>query len=772
MSFTSPPIERLVWSRELDPELRGEGLLALAGRHERRGQIESAGEIYAELARSPELPALVLERARQRLAALQGGGNFGARAEVLLGRFMQEAVDPASLVAMSAGSLAFRLGRLAVLGQLGGSASGILTRGVGARALAGLAGFGAEATAFPLAARFANRALGRAANGNLENFGRDWASSSLMLGALRAGGILPRFLAGGGRAMQALAVQVGMLGGILLGHGLELQAGLREPTSANHRLADALATLLHFNVAGRLNRSLMGEGFGRWEKSLDARSEQLERGPGGFPRSPTPFFIEAMATVGASGNPRRDPTLDRQEVFTLGSGSGGGLPHEILSRAHALRQEISPSEAWERRDSKAQEYLGLLERLPGGQRSSLDEMMAGIEMLSAWARSDQPFLKAIGHRYYPAAWKLFGVKFSHVDSDFRLEQKMMQGAYDHYELISQGNNARFMRQVVPASGVIVGTLHHHSLALQEGTPRYLALRQPIARILGSLRLGSEVLSDPALRRAYMESWFDSLLVLHATGDFIAQEVVTGLRQVRIYLQDPDPVRQRMAAEYYPQFWKLLHTVLRTNAFHGFDFGIGEEIAFLQNHRDLKSTARSVLEPVLEAHSHFVEFQIMRHIHRPTQLDATIRGFLADAGEFRRSIEASNSASLREHYVQAYLETMLACFRTSVDLLPWPRSSSSQDVLPDVVREMSQGLATLRERWTSENGSFQLRALDQYWRLAREYPIPAGLADQLHIGPNLHPLSMLAAHNPDPRVRQSARILLQNLLRRFQDGAVR
>lgn len=74
-------------SEEHDKELFAEGLYSLASRQESVGRDDNAARIYAALPElrngrtpTPELLS-ILQRAEQRLAVLQGGGNFGGRAE-------------------------------------------------------------------------------------------------------------------------------------------------------------------------------------------------------------------------------------------------------------------------------------------------------------------------------------------------------------------------------------------------------------------------------------------------------------------------------------------------------------------------------------------------------------------------------------------------------------------------------------------------------------------------------------------------------------------
>ncbi|MCE9624597.1 MAG: hypothetical protein K8R69_03945, partial [Deltaproteobacteria bacterium] len=141
------------FSAESDAVLRGEALLNFAQRQEVAGSLEAAADIYASIRET--CPDTVLQgRARQSLDAILGRGSGGPRAEFLLRRLTQEAAEPSSLLAMGLAGAAFRMTRLAVLSRLSASPTAhFLSRGFGARALSGLAGFAVEAPTFTLTGR-------------------------------------------------------------------------------------------------------------------------------------------------------------------------------------------------------------------------------------------------------------------------------------------------------------------------------------------------------------------------------------------------------------------------------------------------------------------------------------------------------------------------------------------------------------------------------------------------------------------------------------------
>ncbi|MDL1873267.1 hypothetical protein FBR05_13890, partial [Deltaproteobacteria bacterium PRO3] len=180
------PSARAEWeslSRETIPELFYEAALAFAARQEAAQRLETALEVYARLVREAEAFPGIQSRAQARLDAIEGRGPGSPRAEFLLRRLAQEASEPTALFAMGAAGAAFRLTRLAALSRLSAApAANFLTRGFGARAISGLAGFAVEAPTFTLAGRLAGAALGREQDWSLPVLGRDLASSFLVLG--------------------------------------------------------------------------------------------------------------------------------------------------------------------------------------------------------------------------------------------------------------------------------------------------------------------------------------------------------------------------------------------------------------------------------------------------------------------------------------------------------------------------------------------------------------------------------------------------------------
>lgn len=322
--------ELLALQSESDPELFLQGHLRLARSLEAEENYAPALILYETLAAQGDF-AEIQARARGRAAAILGTGPVGARGEFLLRRFAREATDPASLLAMGAAGAVFKTARAATLSRLlSAPGAGVLTRGAGARTAAWLTGFSLEAPAFTFSARGLHYFSDRGTPS--PPLGAELASSFLFLGGLKLGGLAaerlvagtarPLFLAPGLRsASTRLAVDGGMLGGILLGHRLEQWAGLRPKLDGATTLTDALAMLLQFKVAGPLTGAALGERFRRYETELELRSRARIAAP---PASATRALASPLPAGAPAGTPRREASPMRGLWLAEGRVEGSG----------------------------------------------------------------------------------------------------------------------------------------------------------------------------------------------------------------------------------------------------------------------------------------------------------------------------------------------------------------------------------------------------------------------------------------------------------------
>jgi len=262
----------------------------------------------------------------------------------MLGRhFARQAADPAMLGAMCLGSAVFQTARLATLSRLAASpTASLLTRGLGARGLAWSVGFGLEVPAFTFGARGLNALLGREQDWSAQALRRDLLSAGLTLFFLKGSGaaasnLTHRLAANGGTASAfarfsaAALPQAAAFTGILGAHALEAQLGLRPRTDAGSAVAESLATLLQFHVAGRL---LRGMGLSQ-EPRLEELHRRLEAA--NRPRPPLPSLAEAWSPRPALAGGAPEPA--RPAILMMSSEEG--RPSDLIAGIHVPAAERS-----------------------------------------------------------------------------------------------------------------------------------------------------------------------------------------------------------------------------------------------------------------------------------------------------------------------------------------------------------------------------------------------------------------------------------------------
>lgn len=268
-------------SRESDNELFYQSLLALAHRLEERASPEVVGRIYHFLIHSPESPSGVAARARTRFQVLAGQGPFLSQLEHGLSRVVSASTSAEFLLGMTAGGLAFRVGRLWALQRLLGAG----LRGGGLNLLASTAGLTTEAGAFLLTSRAIRTWNGPVGPWTVENVGREYASTWFLLGGLRLAGW------GMGHAHRGVQStwrgswparipaevfrQAGMAGGLLGVHSAAMGLGLEERRSLPSLLAQVGGEWVTFNVGARVAHRLLGPQVAGLERYLDAQGNAL-----------------------------------------------------------------------------------------------------------------------------------------------------------------------------------------------------------------------------------------------------------------------------------------------------------------------------------------------------------------------------------------------------------------------------------------------------------------------------------------------------------------
>lgn len=750
--------------RETDSEQFSEGLLSLGLRQEQEGRLESAATIYSAMSDAGS------SAARQRLDALTGRGALGARAEFLLRNLAQQAAEPTSLLAMGIAGAAFRLTRLAILSRLSSTgAPGFLTRVLGAGRLASAAGFVVEASVFPMVARVGNEVLGRPQDWTSAVLGRDLASSYLVLGGLRfagwASGAAYQNLAAESARLGPLHIfsqQCGMLGGILLGHGLETWLGLRRPQDGATTLIDSLATLLQFNVAGQLQRHAFGQSWQTWERNLDLQAETLATLPPGRSGPPTlfPTLAPEFSVQGSRGS---EPQKGGNLVFMFGRGSSDW--RRDLIRAASLRVELTPQEAWQRRAERLADYVGQVRKLPGGQREVMEELTQGLELLGAWAEGGDPFRRAMAYRHYAELWQIHAEKWSPVSLNFQLSDRLQANISQFILLLSQEGNPRFLETAVKAAPHIARIYTHTRGSLIEGSPRERDLNATMEALFLALQLGAKMPLKDSLREPFLEAFHDALNNAPHPNLNLARLIQGGLRMTREWLGTKQPQWVALGLRYFPKFWQLL----AENAHPGYRdeilAGLREEIVFLQQNHAPHRTPKETLRAVLLAYPRYARLVMRTNQDLPGNVFMNMTTLLTEATMWRPWILEHPDPEVGRWCGTAYVGLMRE-IQGGTEQLGTYREQFPTDFQSFLHQELRQSIGDFGHRWKLEAKPGELPFfIEEYLQLVNLLPAESEMGRELVAESNLKPLTRLAYH-PDPKVRQLGENALGLLLRKF------
>jgi len=254
---------------ESQPELRTEGLLALAEELLRRDHPSAAAELFNLMASEHASPEV--SRARQRLEAMQGRGPLDQRLELLGRSFMARATDPAMIASFGLAGAVANAVRLSVAGTLVTRSATCWTRGFGLRLASGFAAYAAEVPTLVATRRSFASVAG--AEGEGPSLSQELSSTALFLGVMQLSG----FTGGAAsRAFRPNPIRTELwnstvnLGGVYLARRLEEGMGLRHTASSEaDRWVDVADTWLQMRVGARL---LQGAGHA---EDYELRRERL-----------------------------------------------------------------------------------------------------------------------------------------------------------------------------------------------------------------------------------------------------------------------------------------------------------------------------------------------------------------------------------------------------------------------------------------------------------------------------------------------------------------
>lgn len=278
---------------ETNPQIFFNDLLVLSREEIRARRPENAAPILDFLSSHPQpglsIPASIQTQAAEELAVLRGEGPLGRRLEYLGGNFLDEVTAPGPLLAMGLAAPLYSFTRGRVLAGLFQRPAGLLTRGLGARALSSGAGLIPEVGTFWGVNRVYQQAFHPETLRNHTNLAQELAALTLTFGLFKINGYL--FRAGAAQAFQRsdflrqhlnpLAVQrgagaLGMYSGVLSSHYFEGRLDWRPHESLEQLLSGSLVTFLQLKTMGQLSHGLMGRRYQAWLQSLEAQTENLK----------------------------------------------------------------------------------------------------------------------------------------------------------------------------------------------------------------------------------------------------------------------------------------------------------------------------------------------------------------------------------------------------------------------------------------------------------------------------------------------------------------
>lgn len=326
-------------------------LYHLARSLETQGHLNGAASIYRLLSESSEganvVPESLTTRATERLALLNGEASLGESVEFYGPQIMAGITDGPTLFAFGVAGASFRVGRLATARLLMNHGPRALAgSGLGLRIGSGLGGFLLEGSVFPMSHLGAEQVLGRPVDWSAAHLEQATLSSYLVLGGLRAGGVVGRsaFLwarqnrsllqavsgsVAFSRSAPALIPLTTQYGGVLLGQWGQERFGLAPEQNLSQHMVAGLVTLIQMQGMGAIHHGLTRNSLGRLERSLDRQTETLIRHPSLrppmlHPWNPTLAWGWAGAGRGEIGFKTRapDPRLENH-VFNMGQDGKG-----------------------------------------------------------------------------------------------------------------------------------------------------------------------------------------------------------------------------------------------------------------------------------------------------------------------------------------------------------------------------------------------------------------------------------------------------------------
>lgn len=341
-------------AQEKNPELFFQSLLVWARRLESNQLKHLAAEVYrgidAKIEPSSRDASLqkIKSDARSALSSLLGQGGFGENTERFLGQ-MVDAADPLALSAMAAGSLAYQGLRALTWSRMVAAPASVWSRGLLAKSAVSLIGFAVEVPTFAGVNWLGNRIRNPALAWDAASLRAELGHSLAVLAGMRIGAMVGSKFE---TFSSVLAPQAGMLAGLMLARRFE---------NAPSSLSETLATLLQFNVAGRVFQNSLGRSVARWSQEVHARADATPavsfghvfagavssagRGTHPTPRALPDLYRSAMVRRGNGGREREETQVDNtlENGATLASPNPTPNPQATSEKTSAHTAFMDPA---------------------------------------------------------------------------------------------------------------------------------------------------------------------------------------------------------------------------------------------------------------------------------------------------------------------------------------------------------------------------------------------------------------------------------------------
>jgi serine/threonine protein kinase len=360
------------------------GVLSMGDRLFREGRVESAGQVHTAVAEALSRPdlsrlkndAALMARVRSQRELLTGRAPWQAQLPALLHQLGKEIKNPITFGGMLAGNFAGGAVRLAAYTRNVDRLAHLspFARLWGVHAGAATLGLGADVSAFVGAVRGLEYLAGHDLDWSFQALRGQWAGAALMFGGMRGANLVSRFLLGqiplaagsnvlggrfGLRAAHFVVPQTAMLLGLMGVHGLEASWNSSAPQTAELLALKSLATLLHFNLTGKMMEAALGPRYLQMNRDLNFQLEillrRLKSGLTAAAAQLMPSLPQHLTVAG--GPPWRMPFFGglRDLVWNIsnpraasggvGGSSGSGAPREQPVRRQAAEEPLPVEEA-------------------------------------------------------------------------------------------------------------------------------------------------------------------------------------------------------------------------------------------------------------------------------------------------------------------------------------------------------------------------------------------------------------------------------------------